>query len=339
MKHFQSITLLALALTFVACHNDIDTVPQTQGPESELELRYNWPLPDIIPLPTGFEAEGIAIGKGADVYVTSIAYSPAPVFAGAIWKGSILTGEGDILVPPSGVPSGGIKYDRRTEWLYVCKPYGAQVYDAETGELLYDYEFADPTTSLINDVVVTWRGAYFTDSFNARIFHLPLRFNGQPDGEVEEIPLPDYEYVFDPEFFGINMNGIAATFTGRYLIVNNMTTGTLYRIDTRNDYATTPIEIANQDDAYFQFGDGLLLDGRDLYVCQNFANKIAVIRLDLQLETGEFIEDIVDEAFREPATIADKGNNIYAVNAYFFDTFVQGIDPATQTMEIVRVDK
>jgi len=311
--------------------------PQARETIQKIETRST--PPTLISLPTGFEAEGIEIGQGNDVYATSIAYSPAPIFAGAIWKGDLSTGEGDILVPPSGVPSGGIKFDERTNRLYVCKPYGAQVYNAETGELLNEYYFADPTTSLVNDVVVTLRGAYFTDSFSARIFKLPLDPNGQTDGDVEEIPLPDYEYVFDPELFGINMNGIVASPNGKYLIVNNMTTGTLYRIDTENDYTTVAIEVSNQDDVYFQYGDGLLLDDETLYVCQNFANKIAVIDLDSNMETGEFVKDIVSGAFQEPATIADKGGFIYAVNAYFFDTFFLGIDPATQTMEIVKVSK
>ena len=339
MKCQQIFALCAVLLTFTACVDEHEVDPQAKQVSHEIEWRSSEPFPDVIPLPTGFEAEGIAIGQGNDVYATSINYSPAPIFAGAIWKGDLSTGEGDILVPPSGDPSGGIKFDARSNWLFVCKAWGVQIYDADSGELQHEFEFADPTTSLINDVVVTKKGAYFTDSFSARIFKLPLKANGQPDGPVEEIPLPDYDYVFDPAFFGINMNGIAASPNGKYLILNNMTTGTLYRVDVQNDYATDAIDVSNQVDAYFQYGDGLLLDGKNLYICQNFANKIAVVKLGSTWLSGEFEKDIFSELFQEPATIADKGSDIYAVNAYFFDTFVMGIDPATQTMEIVKVSK
>ncbi len=190
------------------------------------------------------------------------------------------------------------------------------------------------------DVILTREAAYFTDSNNPRIFKVSLKPTGQPDGPAIEIPIPGFNYVFDPIFIGINMNGIVASPDGRYLIVNNMTTGELYRIDTYDNYATHVIPISNQPPAYFQWGDGLLPDGKNLYICQNFVNKIAVIRLSPDLKAGNFLKDLTNpDHFREPATIADKGSYLYAVNAYFGDTFGLGIDPASQTMEIVKVRK
>jgi hypothetical protein len=79
-------------------------------------------------------------------------------------------------------------------------------------------------------------------------------------------------------------------------------------------------------------GDGLLLDGRTLYVMRNRLNEIAVVELDRTLTSGEVVDTITDPDFRVPTTIAGFGNSLYAVNARF------GTDPTPDTeYEVVRV--
>lgn len=39
---------------------------------------------------------------------------------GAIWKGDMSTGEGEVVVPPVGAMSLGMDYDKRTGYLYVA---------------------------------------------------------------------------------------------------------------------------------------------------------------------------------------------------------------------------
>ena len=51
-----------------------------------------------------------------------------------------------------------------------------RVYDAHTGDQLRDY-FAGDDAGFINDVIVTKRGAYFTDSNNPWLYFIPF---GQP---------------------------------------------------------------------------------------------------------------------------------------------------------------
>ena len=46
------------------------------------------PFPDIIPLPNGFQPEGIATGRGTTFYVGSIP-------TGAVYRGDLRTGEGE----------------------------------------------------------------------------------------------------------------------------------------------------------------------------------------------------------------------------------------------------
>src|SRR3954449_10343952 len=65
------------------------------------------PFPEVIQLPTGFQPEGIEVGRGTTFYVGSVA-------SGAIFRGDLRTGTGAILVPgASGNAATGIELDRR----------------------------------------------------------------------------------------------------------------------------------------------------------------------------------------------------------------------------------
>ena len=62
--------------------------------------------PETIPLPNGWQPEGIATGKHNSFYSGSRA-------TGAVYKGNLKTGEGDVLVEPWGGAALGMKVDRR----------------------------------------------------------------------------------------------------------------------------------------------------------------------------------------------------------------------------------
>ncbi|HKG55990.1 MAG TPA: hypothetical protein VKA85_01955, partial [Candidatus Limnocylindrales bacterium] len=81
-------------------------------------------------------------------------------------------------------------------------------------------------------------------------------------------------------------------------------------------------------------GDGLLLQGKRLFVVQNQLNRIAVIRIDRRLTHGTIKRLLTDPLFDVPTTIDDVGHEtLYAVNA----RFTTPPTPAT-TYNIVRVD-
>src|SRR2546421_9774842 len=116
-------------------------------------------FPDVIQLPTGFQPEGIEIGKGTTFYVGSLAN-------GAIWRGNLRTGQGAVFIPGAADRSAtGIEFDQRKQRLFVAgaSTGNAYVFSARTGALLRTYQFATAPT-FINDVVVTHNAAYFTDS-------------------------------------------------------------------------------------------------------------------------------------------------------------------------------
>jgi hypothetical protein len=283
------------------------------------------PFPETLPLPDGFQPEGIVAGRGTDFYVGSLD-------TGAIYKGDFRTGEGNVLVPPhAGRIAVGLDFDLRTDYLFVAGHVTGQayVYDAVTGADVADYQLTTPGDGFINDVIVTRDAAYFTDSFQPFLYRLPLGPDGSlPDPtDVEVIGLPG---EFDlPGGFGAN--GIEATADGKALIVVHSNLGALYRVDTESDVVT---QLELWGDAV-PSGDGLLLQGRTLYVVQNFFNQIAVVELDPWLASGEVLGmPLTDPDFDIPTTVAGFGNALYAVNARFTTPPTPGT-----AYDVVRVDK
>ncbi len=281
-------------------------------------------FPEVIPLPNGFQPEGIAVGTGHTFYVGSIP-------TGAIYRGDLRTGEGDVLVPAqSGRAAIGLKYDERTGLLFVAGgPTGfAYVYDGATGENVAEIQLTT-AQSFINDVVITRDAAYFTNSQQPILYRVPLENNGDLPATpvVEEIPLTG-DYVFTPNAF--NANGIAATPNGETLIIVNSVDGVLYNVDPATGEATR-IDLGGGS---VPNGDGILLQGNTLYVVQNRLNQIAVVELNSDFNQGTIVDTITDSDFRVPTTIARFGNSLYAVNARF------GTPPTPDTeYEVVRVSR
>ncbi len=278
------------------------------------------PFPENIPLPNGFRPEGIASGAGTDFYAGSLAN-------GAIYKGDLRTGEGGVLYAgQTGRVTVGIKYDNRTGNIFAAGGATgmAYIYDARTGAEVASYTLAP---GFINDVIVTKDGAYFTNSARAELYKLPLSGNRLPaQSDVQVLPLSgDWQQVT-----GFNANGIAATPDGKTLIVVNSTTGILFNVDPNTGVARE-INLGGQ---LVQQGDGILLDGKTLYVVRNRMNMIAVIRMNNDNTAGEVTGTISSPLFRVPTTIAEFGNALYAVNARFGEPNPDAID-----YNVVRVSK
>ena len=322
--------------------------------------QQNWP--EAISIPVGFEAEGIELGKGHEFFVgaNSLASLFGEAFfgirhetsalAGAIYKGNLRTGKGAILSPPTGKSVSGLSYDPRTNYLYAATgigfgdvngnftftEQGVTVYDASSGDIIRDITFGDGTGITINDCLVTRRAVYCTDSFNPNLYKVVLEKGGRLSSTpvVEVIPMPGFEMV--P---GFNANGLVGKFDGRQLVIVNITSGVLYRVDTASGEAS-PLEIEGTEQL-FPDGDGLYLDGRTLYIMQNFSDKIAVVQLSGDLSGGEFIKNIPGEGEFNPlyvaTTIIGFGNSLYAINTNIFERIFG--NPAEVQSEVVRLRK
>jgi len=281
-------------------------------------------FPEVIPLPDGFQPEGIASGEGTTFYVGSIP-------TGAVYRGDLRTGQGAVLVAAqAGRSAIGMKYDERTGLLFVAggNTGFAYVYDGETGANVAEIQLST-LPSFINDVVITREAAYFTNSFQPVLHRVPLAGNGElpPAPTSEDIPLGG-DYQFTPGAF--NANGIAATPNGKTLIIVNSTEGALYKVDPATG-AATRIDLGT---GAVPNGDGLLLQGKTLYVVQNRLNQIAVVRLKSDFSAGTIAQTITSPLFRVPTTIARFGDSLYAVNARF------GTPPTPDTeYEVVRVPR
>jgi len=262
------------------------------------------PFPQVIQLPTGFRPEGIEVGRGTTFYVGSVA-------SGAIYRGDLRTGNGAILVPAvAGRAATGIELDSRDRLFVAGAGTGnGYVYDANTAALIRTYSFATAPT-FINDVVVTHDAAYFTDSLKAVLYKVPIGPGGAL-GDAQTIALGgDYVHVAGQ----FNLNGIDATPNGKKLVAVQTFGGKLYRIDPATGLAKLIVLAAGES---VPNGDGILLDGKTLYVVQNQLNLVAVIALKHDLARGRVVTRLGDPDFNVPTTIADLGRRLYAVNARF----------------------
>ena len=252
-----------------------------------------------IALPDGFGPEGIASGPGTTFYVGSIP-------TGAVYRGDVRTGDGAVLVP-GGADRAAVGLKEDDGVLYVAGgPTGmAFLYDASTGADIAQVTLTtDPT--FINDVVVTKRAAFFTDSVNPFVYRVD-----RDTLVVTPLPLTG-DLVYEA---GFNVNGIDATRNGGTLVVVQSNTGKLFTVDPNTGVTN---EIVLEDGESVPSGDGILLEGNTLYVVQNFLNQITTIELEgHDLTSGEVESVTTNPLFDVPTTIARFGNRLYAVNARF----------------------
>jgi sugar lactone lactonase YvrE len=279
------------------------------------------PLPSVIPLPNGWQPEGIASGPGNALYVGSIP-------TGRVVRVNARTGRRSVVVPRrSGRAAIGLKYRRGL--LYVAGgPTGRGfVYRASNGASLANVRLTAAPT-FINDVTLTRSAAWFTDSQRQQLYRLPLGSNGRPSGAAQTVPITgDLQYDDDAETF--EANGIAATPQGSLLVIQSRTGG-LFLVTP--DGASTRVQITGGDGRGLVNGDGLLLAGRTLYVVQNQLNRVAVVALDPDFGRGRIRRYLRDSDFDVPTTVARKGASLYLPNARF------GTDATPRTTyDIVRV--
>ena len=257
------------------------------------------PFPERIPLPNGWNPEGIAIAPGGTFYVGSIA-------TGDVYRGSLRTGQGARLVDaPDGRAAIGVEYANK-RLVVAGGPTGKGfVYDARTGAALAEYQLATGSeATFVNDVVVRKGVAWFTDSNRPVLYRVATA-----TGAVTAVPLSgDYQHQA-----GFNLNGIDATPSGKTLVVVQSGTGFLFAVDAATG-ATTRIDLGGET---VTMGDGILLRGKTLYVVRNRVNEVVVIKLASDLESGHVVRRITSGAFRVPTTIDDFGSRLYVVNARF----------------------
>ena len=264
-------------------------------------------FPTTIQLPNGFRPEGIAIGALPFAFFGSLA-------DGDIYRVNLLTGNGRVISEGPGTPSVGLKVDPRGR-LFVAGGSGGdgRVVSAFSGEVLASYSFTTAPT-FVNDVVLTPDAAWFTDSMKAQLYKVPFGRHGSLPGQSGVVTLPlTGDWVQQP---GFNANGITRTPDGRALLVVQSATATIFRVDPATGVATR-VTLTGGDAAN---GDGMLLQGRTLFVVQNQLNRVEVIRLNRSGTQGEVVALLTDPRFDIPTTVASFDGRLYLPNARFNTT-------------------
>ena len=177
---------------------------------------------EVIVLPGASSAEGIAAAGDGIFYAGDF-------LRGDIFRGDVRRGTAEVFIDaPEGRMAVGMAADLPHHLLFVAGGFGqAHVYDTRTGATVASYQFADPATSIINDVAVTRRGAWFTDSLQAQLYFVPISRAGVP-GPFRTLGLSGPAADTGGEF---NLNGIQATPDGKTLIVAHSANGELYTVD------------------------------------------------------------------------------------------------------------
>lgn len=297
------------------------------------------PFPDMVPALEGAPPEGFTIGKGTTAYNGSI--------DGSIYKVDLRTGEGEILVAPEpdfDVFAGdcyklGMRVDKRSNYLFVagCQEGNVYVFDADSGEEMMQYQLTPQYESVINDIAITQKAAYFTDYISPAIFTLPLSKNGSiPDNAdaATRIPLTG-DFENGENLLGVFANGIVATPDGETLIVGHSGSSKLFRVDPSTGHADEiivepPLKGVVQvgvDEEGFPILDGVFMDAivmRDgvLYVLGAGWNTseddmVQVVVLSDDLLTGTYMGTITDPGTDFLASGALHGDSLYLNNARY----------------------
>jgi sugar lactone lactonase YvrE len=256
-------------------------------------------FPARIDLPDGWQPEGIAHGRGTELFVGSIP-------TGAVLRINARTGRRSVLVRArDGRAAIGLKVDNRRRLFVAGGPTGrAFVYSARSGRPLRQFRLAPRgAQTFVNDVTLTRRAAYFTDSQRAVLYVVGANLR-----RARALPLPDIAFTQ-----GTNLNGIAAARGGRTLLAIQSNTGALWRIDARSGRAAR-VDVGNTE---LTNGDGILLAGRTLYVVRNRNSRIVVLRMSRDLRRGTFRRTITNRQLDVPTTLARIGRRLFAVNARF----------------------
>ena len=296
-----------LLVTCAAMFSTLAGRAQTPAPPASALERYN--LPPDVTFP-----EGIAHDAVAGTIYTASALTGTLVRVNLKTRASEIVASAGVLVP-GGVTTTfpavlGMKLDRNNRlWIAGGRSGKCFIVDSRSGQVIKQFEVPDPSRSLVNDVALVGTTGYFTDTRTPTLWRIEAKGNEigglEPWLDFSGTPLQYYE--------GANLNGIAATPDGQTLIVVQMGKGLLFRIDIESK-KVSPIDTGGAD---LTGADGLVLDGRTLYVVRQTAVEIATVQLSADLTKGTVAGRFKDPLLAWPATAVKVGDRLLVVNTQF----------------------
>ena len=286
------------------------------------------------PEPNSYVLPGDAVfPEGVTVDESTNTFYVGSTTDGTLFTGNVDTGEVSVFAEGTQPTAIGMALNAGRLIVAGGDSGNVYVYDTENGELLETLSTPETDSTFLNDVAFTPSGdAYITDSQRPVLFKISSsEMSGGSTGgagtggagegagieawlEFSDTPLTYQE--------GFNLNGIASTPDGAYLIVVQSNTGQLFRINTETKEVT---EIDLGGDTVMA-GDGILLDGGTLYVTRNSAGLIVPVTLSDDYSSGTVGEGFSDPSFIYPTTIAKAGDTLLVVNSQF-NNRGEGVSP------------
>jgi Cu-Zn family superoxide dismutase len=271
------------------------------------------PTEEGMMMPANYELPGEA------VFPEGVAYNPTSnmFYVGSTTDGTIYEGDvdsGDVTVFSEGGADGrttaiGMKVDANGD-LWVAGGGTGQmfVYNTADSSLVASYTTPEVEQTFINDVTIAPDGtAYFTDSFRPILFKISDMAGGEAESWL------DFTGTVLEYGQGFNLNGIAVTPDGDYLLVIHSGNGNLYRIDV----ASQEVIQVDTGGADLTAGDGILLIDNTLYVTRNSFGEIVPVTMAADYSSGTAGEAITDPSFIFPTTIAAVDGSLLVVNSQF----------------------
>ena len=280
---------------------------------------YELPGRDVFP-------EGIALLSG-EFYVTSTA-------DGTVFRGDVDRERADVFLPggrDGRTTAVGIKATATRLIIAGGGTGQVWVYDHTSGDLVARFSNGlggqDGRTFVNGRDVAPNGDVLVTDSTRPVPDRIPAAAvaKGKP-GTVQRLKVSrgfrgtPFEYRE-----GFNANGIVATPDGRYVLVVQSNTGSLFRIRL-SDRAVTRVRL----DEPLTAGDGLALtNDRTLYAVRNSAERVVEVKLSPAYRRGRTVSSTTDESFRFPTTAAIGGDRLLLVNSQFDQRGGDPVEPFT----------
>jgi hypothetical protein len=210
----------------------------------------------------------------------------------------VRTGAQRVVVPGRpGVHANGIRFAGRTIVVAGGTTGVVSIYDARTGAPIRDY---DLQAGFANGVGILGRTAYVTDTLKHVVYAVPV--DGR--GDARTLALGGEYVPADLDLDGIVPAGRRTLLAGQY------GTGLLFTVDPVTGLARK-IDLGG---ATVPKNDGLLLEGRRLYVAQN-SGTVTKIDLNRDRTAGRIVGTFPAEPLRNPVDLARVRGHLYVLNA------------------------
>ena len=296
------------------------------SPVASATSRRGGHLPNSVALPNGTQPEGITSGPGATFYVGSVA-------DGRIVTGNLRTGRvRTLLAGATGRSLRGLFFDHRTGLVWAVGSLNDKgriwAVDAMSGRVVSVTKVKG--AGFLNDLVVTRRAVWVTDSFVDRLTVVRLTSRGEPKGAAARFVRLKGEWPASPPNT-FNANGIRRLPDGA-LVLNNSRVGGLWQVNGETGYARRMKVVGGPP---ITSGDGLELVGTTLYNVRGSGPKdVTVTRMRRRGDKWRavWVKTLTDASLDVPSTATAALGSLWVVNARF------GVpSPATATYSITRL--